>query len=687
MKPNRLINQKSPYLRQHAYNPVDWYPWCDEAFERAYKEDKPIFLSIGYSTCHWCHVMEKESFESEEIAEILNNFFISIKVDREERPDIDNIYMKACYVFQNRGGWPLSVFMMPNKIPFFVDTYIPREDMYGKIGFKSLLLRISEIWQHSREKINEACENVSEILKTLGQKAIFYSEITENTIHKAYEELKGIFDSQNGGFGKSPKFPLPLNIIFLNRYYHRYKENNALQMALKTLRKIRQGGIYDHIGGGFHRYSTDQFWIVPHFEKMLYDNVLLMIAYTEAYQITGDSFYKTVVNEIVNYLLRDMYSPEGAFYSAEDADSEGKEGEFYTWRIEEIKEALTEEEFSFAQEIFAISEFGNFRDEATGKVTGKNIIYWKREIEELTKELELSQELLMTKINSIINKLLKIRNMKVRPLRDEKILTDWNSIAAVAFAKAGVVFDKDEYINVAEKCINFIINRMIDPSGRLLHSYIDGQVSVYGFLEDHAYLAWALIELYFATFKSYYLIKAFEIVDNTVNHFWDRENFGFYQTPDYSETVISRSKDIYDGAMPSGNSVIAYVLFILSRLSGKEDYERRLREVFKFFGGEISKMPSSYVFSLISLDMLINGTTELIVIPGKSREKDILFLREIRKAFNPNLLCLIKERETEKYSPKIEKMEKIADKSTYFVCKNFSCLSPVTDREKVKALI
>lgn len=352
MSPNRLINEKSPYLKQHAYNPVDWYPWCDEAFKKAQIEDKPVFLSIGYSTCHWCHVMEKESFENQEIAEILNKFFVSIKVDREERPDIDNIYMKFCYIFNNHGGWPLTVFMNYQKKPFYVDTYIPKDDAFGKIGLKNLLLRIVQIWQSNREKINEVADGIISTFKSIKPKSKGIYDLSEEILERGYEELKSQFDREFGGFGISPKFPLPINLMYIHRYYYRSKENEALKMNLHIMKKMRFGGIYDQIGFGFHRYSTDRMWILPHFEKMLYDNALLMIAYTEAYQITKDVFYKDVVNEIADFLLRDMYYEKGAFYSAIDADSEGEEGKFYIWGYEEIKEELTEDEFLIAEKLF-----------------------------------------------------------------------------------------------------------------------------------------------------------------------------------------------------------------------------------------------------------------------------------------------------------------------------------------------
>lgn len=683
MNPNRLIHEKSPYLRQHAYNPVNWYPWCKEAFEIAQKENKPIFLSIGYSTCHWCHVMEKESFEDEEIAEILNRFFISIKVDREERPDIDSIYMKVCYLFQNRGGWPLTIFMMPDQNPFFADTYIPKEDLYGKIGLKKLLLRIIDLWENSRDKIREVSEGITESLKNIVRKSHDQRELSEVTIHKAYQGLRIVFDKEYGGFGTSPKFPLPLNILFLHRYFYRYKHKDALDMSLQTLKKMRMGGIYDHLGFGFHRYSTDQEWILPHFEKMLYDNALLMLSYTEAFQITKDDFFKTVAEEIATYLLRDMYSSEGVFYSAEDADSEGKEGEFYLWTYHEIEHTLGEEEFLKAKIIYSFSKDGNFYEESTRQKNGKNIIFMEKSLEALSEDLKIGKEELLSSIERIRYKLFNKRQSRVKPARDEKILTDWNSLGIIAFCKAGVVFEKSEYIDIAEKCLNFLLVNMFDDSGKLLHRFAEGEASIYGYLEDYACLIWALIELYFATFKSEYLLKALELTDFTIEHFMDKENGGFYHTADYAEIVIERIKEIYDSVVPSGNSTMAYNLLRLSRLTQKREYEQLANKILYFFSKDIEKIPASHIFSIISLDLLINGSIELIDIPGDSKEDEIKFLRSLQRAFVPNLLLILKDSFMESIFDWMKSFAKIEGNSTYYLCKNFTCQPPITNRVKL----
>lgn len=688
MPPNRLINEKSPYLRQHASNPVDWYPWCKEAFEKAKLENKPIFLSIGYSSCHWCHVMEKESFEDHEIAEILNRFFVSIKVDREERPDIDSIYMKVCYLFQNRGGWPLTVFLTPDKKPFYVDTYIPKDDSYGKMGLRTLLLRIVEIWNENKEKVDEISREVTEALVKTTKRQEDKSELSENLLHQAYKELKNSFDIKNKGFGTMPKFPMPLNMLFLHRYYFRYREQYALDMSLQTLKKIRQGGIFDHLGFGFHRYSTDGEWILPHFEKMLYDNALLMLAYSEAYQLSKDPFYRKVVDEIADYLITDMYSPDGGFYSALDADSDGKEGEFYLWSYDELKSVMDSEEFEFFTMLFNISKEGNFHEEATKQKTGKNILYMTESFEEISKKLKISEDDLHERFNRIRMKLLDVRKKRIKPLRDEKILTDWNSLVALSFCRAGISLSREEYIKIAEKCMNFIFTNLYDGRGRLFHRFSHGETAIPGFIEDYAYTIWALLELYFSIFDERYLSRADILTNHVIKHFLDNEEGGFYQTADYSETVLFRVKERYDGVTPSGNSVMLHNLIRLSRIIGLSEYEKIAKKCLQYFASEITSYPLMHLFSLVAFDLILNGFTELKVIADHSKlqsEKD--FLKEIQKEFIPNLLPQINDFEAAKMSIPIDNLIKPEDKALYIICKNYTCLEPIIDRDKIKDVI
>ncbi|MCX7724899.1 MAG: thioredoxin domain-containing protein [Thermodesulfovibrio sp.] len=685
MKPNRLINEKSPYLRQHAYNPVDWYPWCKEAFSKALEQDKPIFLSIGYSTCHWCHVMEKECFEDHEIADILNKNFISIKVDREERPDIDNIYMKACYLFNQRGGWPLTVIMTPHKKPFFVDTYIPKDDRYGRLGLKSILLKIVEIWKKERKRIFEISDSIAEALTHIKSK-VEDKELSKELIEKAYYELKEQFDKDFGGFGLAPKFPMPLNMIFLHRFYHRNKIKDALEMSTKTLESMAKGGIYDQIGGGFHRYSTDSYWIVPHFEKMLHDNALLIMAYTEAYAITKNSFFKKIIEDTVSFLEREMLSPKGGFYSALDADTEGKEGEFYLWRLDEIREILNDKEFLVAELAFGISDEGNFFDEVKRTKTGKNIIYFAKDPKKIADELRISAEEVENIIDRIKIKLFNVREGRVKPFRDEKILTDWNSLLVAALSRAYLVIEDDRLIRLAKECLDFILKNMFDSEGRLLHVYKDEEASVFAYLEDYAYLIWALIDYYLCSFDAYYLRESIRLLEDVISYFWDFERGGFYQTAHYSEIVISRNKEIYDGVLPSGNSVMAYNLVRLSRLVQESKYEDLANSLFRAFSGEISRHPSAYLFSLVAFELMTYGTKEIIVIPLSWKE-DLEFLRKLQKNFLPELLIIVKNSDTESFIPNIREKDIINEKTTYYFCLNRSCQRPTNDKNQILSLI
>ncbi len=684
-KPNRLINEKSPYLLQHAYNPVDWYPWCEEAFEKAKKEDKPIFLSIGYSTCHWCHVMERESFEDEEIAEILNKYYVPIKVDREERPDIDAIYMSVCQMMTGTGGWPLTIIMTPDKKPFFAGTYFPKEGYYGRPGLKEILLRIAELWQKDRRKILESAEKVEQVLKETERESYMEGNLDESVIHRGFSELFSSFDTVYGGFGQAPKFPIPHNLMFLMRYYRRTKNEKAIEMVKFTLEKMRYGGIWDFVGFGFHRYSTDREWLLPHFEKMLYDNALLLFTYSEAYQITKEKLFKDTAEKIAEYLIRDMRDKEGAFYSAEDADSEGEEGKFYLWSAEELKKVLSEDEFSIVRKVFHIEDEGNFLEEATKRKTGKNILYMGKSISEHAKEMGMDEEELEKKLEEIRVKLFKEREKRVRPLRDEKILTDWNGLAIAGFSKAGVALGREEYIRIAKECADFVLEKLKDNNGFLLHRYKDGEAKIYGFLEDYAYLIWGLTELYFVTFEGKYLKEALRLTDMVIKHFWDEENWGFFQSPDFGEKVLVRKKEIYDGATPSGNSVMAFNLIRFFEITGDTKYRDYAYKTLNAFSQIISSMPSAHTFSLIALDLLLNGMFSLVGVGNKEEvRKEIL---EIEKHFLPEGVFLVKDSDTEEVSEYIKNMKEIKGKPAYYLCRNFACERPSDNTEEIKSKI
>ncbi|MEN3037834.1 MAG: thioredoxin domain-containing protein, partial [Candidatus Kryptonium sp.] len=511
-KYNRLINEKSPYLLQHAENPVDWYPWCDEAFEKAKVEDKPIFLSIGYSTCHWCHVMEKESFEDEEVAKILNENFVSIKVDREERPDIDSVYMSVCQAMTGHGGWPLTIIMTPDKKPFFAGTYIPKHSRFGRIGLIDLLQRVSHLWKENKEKLLSLADEITTDLKQAFSQSIVNDTIDESVLSLAYDQLKSQFDPEYGGFGKAPKFPIPHNLMFLLRYWRKTGNPKALEMVEQTLNSMYLGGIYDHIGFGFHRYSTDRYWLLPHFEKMLYDQALLLIAYLETYQATQNQKYARICNEISSYVLRNLTNPNGGFFSAEDADSEGEEGKFYLWEFNELKEILNQEEFNFVVGKFNIQIDGNYYDEVRKSKTGKNIFY-------LTEHLSNEN---ITKWETIRQKLFKYREQRIHPLKDDKILTDWNGLMICAFARAYSVLRNENYLNIAKNSADFILKNLL-KDGKLLHRFRDGEAKINAYLDDYAFLIWGLIELYEASFETKYLRNAIVLTEKMIQLFWDDE--------------------------------------------------------------------------------------------------------------------------------------------------------------------
>lgn len=586
---NRLINEKSPYLLQHAYNPVNWYPWCEEAFEKAEKENKPIFLSIGYSTCHWCHVMERESFEDNEVANVLNENFISIKVDREERPDIDTIYMDTCQLLTGHGGWPLTIFALPNKKPFYAGTYFPKEDTQYMNGLITLLNKIIGIWENSKDKVLESAD---EIVKTLHYMTEFGEVKADNSnkvnvksefLKDAFYTFKSSFDSKYGGFGDKPKFPTPHNLWFLLEYYKATSDTKALNMVEITLDAMYAGGIYDHIGFGFSRYSTDRFWLVPHFEKMLYDNALLAILYLKAYEITKKEKYKSVANEIFTYLLRDMNDEKGGFYSAEDADSEGIEGKFYVWSLDEIYQVLSKDDGEKFASYFNITEKGNFEGFNIPNLINKT----------LPEDTEF--------INRCKQKLFNYRNKRIHPYKDDKILTSWNGLAIAAFALGGRILHNNEYTLAAESALEFIYKNLFSEDGKLLARYREGEAKIYGYVDDYAFLTWALLELYEDTNKEIFLGRAIDLTSDFVKYFWDDEKDGFFLYGSHGEQLITRPKKIYDGAIPSGNSVAALNFLKLYKFTSNIEYLNKAGTIFDSFSNEVSQHPSAYCFLLLSM--------------------------------------------------------------------------------------
>jgi uncharacterized protein YyaL (SSP411 family) len=688
---NHLINETSPYLLQHANNPVDWYPWGPEAFERAQRENKPIFLSIGYSTCHWCHVMAHESFEHPEVARLMNEAFVSIKVDREERPDIDSVYLSACQAMTGSGGWPLSIIITPDKKPFFAATYIPRESRFGLIGMMELIPHIRELWATRRGEALSLSNKIATVLQqtspdTLGE------ELDKATLELTYEQLAQRFDGQHAGFGSAPKFPTSHNLLFLLRYWKRRGTQAALDMVEKTLQAMRHGGIYDHVGFGFHRYSTDSQWLVPHFEKMLYDQAMLAMAYTEAYQATGKEDYGKTARDIFTYVMRDMTVPEGGFYSAEDADSEGKEGKFYLWTQEEVQQALGNEEADFVATVFNIEKDGNFLEQATRRKSGVNILHLRKALGELASDLNLSQQDLQGHLEVILQKLFAYREKRVHPMKDDKILTDWNGLMIAALAKGAQAFDELEYAEAARRAADFILENMRKPDGRLWHRYRDGQAGVEANLDDYAFLVWGLIELYEAIFEARHLEIGLELTNDMVRHFWDEDGGGLYLTPDDGESLFVRKKEIYDGAIPSGNSVAMLNLLRLGRMTATSDLEDKAAKIGSAFSGSVKQSPAAYTQLMVALDFGIGPCYE-VVIAGRAQAEDTkAMVKALRTHFLPNKVVLFNPNGRE--SPEIARLadftknqSSIEGKATAYVCLNYNCKLPTTDINKMLELL
>jgi len=677
-KPNRLALEKSPYLLQHAHNPVDWYPWGSEAFEKAKREDKPIFLSSGYSTCHWCHVMEKESYEDEEVAELMNEAFVSIKIDREERPDIDGIYMKVCQAMSGSGGWPLNIIMTPDKKPFFAGTYIPKESRYGRTGMLELIPEIRDIWKKNRGKAESLA---AQVVSSLSEEQEAGEELKVDVLHVAYEQLLEAFDEQHGGFAGAPKFPTPHNLTFLLRYWKRTGDIMALRMVERTLTAMSMGGIYDHAGFGFHRYSTDAKWLVPHFEKMLYDQALLAMAYTEAYQATGNQEFKRIACEVFTYVLRDMTSPEGGFYSGEDADSEGVEGKFYVWTENEIDSVLGEDN-ELMKKVFGIDKYGNFREE--GKSSGKNILYMSKTLTEMSANLKLQADQIRRRIGDAKQKLFAAREKRVHPGKDDKIMADWNGLMIAAFAKGAQAFNEPAYADAACRAADFIFSRMRTDDGRLYHRYREGEPAVMAFLDDHAFLVWGLIELYEATFVVSYLRVALEITDNLIEHFWDKENHGLYFTADDAEELIFRKKEIYDGAVPSGNSVAMLNLLRLGRMTANAGLEDKAAQIGRAFSKTIWQAPMAYTQMMAALDFGIGPTSEVVIAGDAGAEDTKAMLDALRREFIPGKVVILQPGEDTEIIGLAEytrNLTSIEGRATAYVCRNYSCNLPVTDIE------
>jgi len=689
--PNHLIAEKSPYLQQHAHNPVDWYPWGDQAFDKARSEDKPIFLSIGYSTCHWCHVMERESFESEEIAEIINRFFVPIKVDREERPDVDRIYMTYVQAATGSGGWPMSVFLTPDLKPFFGGTYFPPDDRYGRPGFPTLLERIASAWREQRAEIAETSGNVISQLKKYSEFGATGGIADKTTLDSAFQYFRRTFDSTHGGFGDAPKFPRPVLFTFLFRYYVRTQRNEALQMSLDTLRAMAAGGMHDQLGGGFHRYSVDERWLVPHFEKMLYDQAQLAISYLEAHQITHNALYADIARSTLDYVLRDMTHPDGGFYSAEDADSvidpadpkvKG-EGAFYIWTADDLEQALGRDLYELFAAHYGVEKDGNVHQDPHGEFTGKNILYLRQ-----TPEPSIAQQLAEAR-----TKLLAIRSKRVRPHLDDKILTSWNALMISAFAKAAQILNEPRYLAAARRATQFILTRMYDASsGVLQRRFREGEAAINGFLDDYAFFIAALLDLYEADFDPDHLAKAVALAAKMRELFEDPQQGGFFTTAGQDASLVLRMKDDYDGAEPSGNSVALLDLLRLTHLTDRDEYRQAAVRTLDALMPKMSSQPVAVPQMLVALDYSLAPKREVLIAGDPNAEPTRALLRQLRSRFLPYTVTLLVDSDATReqlipFFPTAGVMRPVNGEPTAYVCENYTCSLPTTDVSKFAELL
>ena len=680
---NRLINETSPYLLQHAYNPVDWYPWSNEAFEVARRRDKPIFLSIGYSSCHWCHVMERESFSDTHIAKMMNEHFVNIKVDREERPDVDGIYMDAVQVMTAAGGWPLSVFLTPDGRPFFGGTYFPPEDRFGRPGFERVLFAIADAWENRRAELLESAGTVRAALDRLDEPAR-EETLSADILKNAYSQLERIFDKTYGGFGGPPKFPQPTNLSMLLGYWHRTGDERALAMVEATLDAMAKGGIYDHLGGGFHRYSTDARWFVPHFEKMLCDQALLSRSYVQAYQATGKETYARIARETFDYVLRDMRDPKGGFYSAEDADSEGKEGLFYVWELNEIKKVLGADSGGIFADYYGVTERGNFEG-------GKSILSVSRSIEDLAGQFNKDTKVIESILVKGRDSLLEHRARRARPHRDDKIICGWNGLMISSLAYGGATLAENKYVRAADRCAEFILSKL-SSDGRLMRYYRNGKAVGLGVLDDCAFLIMGLVDLYEATFDVRWLVEAKKLSQQMVELFGVEDRGGFYLTGKDAERLVVRIRPDRDGAVPCGNSVAALVFLKLGRLTTDSRLSRHGEQVLEAFSGRLKRLPTWLTACLAALDFRIGPAQEIVIAGDEGRTDTKQMIKLVRSKFLPNAILLLHKQgkagsAIEQVAPFVKNQTMIGGKATAYVCENYVCNQPVTEIDELDEVL
>ncbi len=699
---NHLIHEQSPYLLMHAHNPVDWHPWGQEAFDLARRENKPIFLSVGYSTCHWCHVMERESFSSLKITEIMNRHFVNIKVDREERPDVDHLYMTFVQATTGGGGWPMSVFLTPDLKPFFGGTYWPPVDGYGRPGFPTVLMRVAEAWQKDREKIEQsAAEVIDYLAKAVNVPAAAAGQLGTAVLDAAYQHIKAGYDSTDGGFGNAPKFPRPVVFNFLLRQYARTGAQPALEMTLHTLRAMAQGGIHDHLGGGFHRYSVDARWHVPHFEKMLYDQAQLALSYLDAFQITRDPFYADATRDILNYVRRDMRSPEGGFYSAEDADSlieegnpEHGEGAFYVWTAEEISQVLSAEAAAVFNYVYDVEPDGNVAPEndPQGEFTGKNIFQVVRTIEETARHFSKQDSEIRAVLCEGRQKLLEARARRPRPALDDKILTCWNGLMISAFARAAQVLNDPPCLAAAEAAAHFIQSKLFDEqSGNLSRRYRAGDVAISGFLDDYAFLIQGLLDLYEASFKVPYLAWAVRLQEKQDQLFWDEDNGGYFSAPSADSSVLLRMRDAYDGAEPAANSVAAMNLSRLAPMTDREVWRDRAQKLFRAFSRQLENSPETLPQMAAALDFSLAPPRQIVIVGDPAAPDTQDLLRVVNQRYLPNkVLSLVDgdwREQLARWLPLVAEMKPLDGRATAYVCENYVCRQPASDPQQLEKLL
>ncbi len=697
-KPNKLINEKSPYLIQHAYNPVEWYPWGAEAFQKARDEDKPIFLSIGYSTCYWCHVMEREVFENEHIAATMNKLFVNIKVDREERPDVDRVYMSALQAMTGSGGWPMSMFLTTELKPFYGATYVPPTSKYGLPGFEDLIQQLATGWKTRRDEVNESGEKILEHIREASQNITSAGELNKEMLLKGAEQFKNGFDEEYGGFGESPKFPRPPGINFLLRAYYRFEDSESLQRVIRTLLQMAKGGMYDHLGGGFHRYSVDRYWRVPHFEKMLYDQAQLAVNYLEAYQITGDKYIGDITRDVLAYVGRVMTDTNGGFYSAEDAESvidpaephEKEEGAFYVWSKSEI-DALLGDDAEIFNYFFGVNDYGNTPQgsDPHSVFVEKNILYKAHSISETSNKFERSTDEINILLEESKKILFDVREKRPLPHKDDKILTSWNGLMISAFAKAYGVFIETAYLEKAQKAADFILANLYNTADKkLLHRWRDGEAKIDATLEDFSFFSQGLIDLYEASFDEKYLKLAVELCEVMINDFYDEAEGGFFDTSGKDKSILVRTKEDYDSAEPTGNAVAINNLLRLSALTGNTIWYDMAYKSVLAFSGKLEKMPYAMPQMLIALDSLLYKPKQIIIAGRNNDETAYRMIREVSARFMPDKVVVMIDPEDAAISTTFaSKIVQTSTETTAYVCENFACMLPVKSLEDFVKLL